>query len=177
MDNPLLSEIKNKTQISFTQFVKLGFGGSFLSLLLLILLDFMHPEFCKPIPNIYFWQCINSLGIHIVFLIVFPFLYLAFAIFYAHNYLLYLLVEMLINKVKYQSKEWTLSHIPHQLDTILKKIHQKLGSNHFSKENLVETLLNLSYKKIHETFMPSLVGFYIIICIQTIVFLYIWAKL
>ncbi len=177
MDNPLLQELGSKAKISFSKFVKIGFGGTIFSLLLLVLFDFIHPNFCPEQPNIYFWKCHHSLWVHIVFLIIFPIFYLIFAIFYAQKYILYLIVELISSKAKYQSIQWVLNHVPNQFHSTLQKISRKLSSQQLSAENIVESLVNLPYKKINEIFMPSLMGFYVIFFVEILTFIYVWVKL
>ncbi len=177
MDNSLLQELGSKAKISFSKFLQLGIGGTVFSFFLLFLLDFLHPNFCSESPNIYFWKCLHSLWVHVVFLIIFPSFYLIFAIFYAQKFILYLIVEVIINKAKYQSVQWVLVHIPSQLHYTLQKISKKLGNHPFNLENSIENLVNIPYKKISQIFMPDLLGFYIIIFVEILTFIYVWVKL
>lgn len=177
MDSSLFQELGSKVKISFSKFIQLAFGGTFFSLFLLTLLDFIHPEFCDKISNIYFWECFQSLWIHVLFLVLFPFFYFIFAIFYSQKYLLYLTVELISNKAKYESVQWVLKHIPNSLHSTLQKISKKLKNNNLNTQNLIEYLINIPYQKIYETFMPSLIIFYILVFIEILTFVYLWVKL
>ena len=178
LKNIFIEILGSQTKTAFSKFVLLGFSGTLLSLIILLAFDFLHPNFCVDIPNIHFWKCTNSLMVHMVFLILFPFAYLAYAIFYSQKYLLFLFIELIIQKAKYESIEWVLQYIPSSMDTMLKKISKRLGlQNSISTKELLEHLLALPFNKITEKFMPNLFFYYLIISLEITVFVYLWLKM
>ncbi len=181
MDSPissLLFMITTKSREAFSIFIRLAVSSVLLSLFLIIMLDIFHSDFCEGTPNLYLWKCLSSLLVHIVFVIIFPFFSLVFAISYASKYLLYLIVEVVIQKAKSQSIEWVQNHIPVQLSQLLDKISFKIQSTPNTDTNhLVQKLVSMPYNQIIEKFMPSLNLFYVLIFTEVFVFVSIWAVL
>lgn len=177
MVNSLAQFMSSKAKTAFLKFVQLGFGGVFFSLSLLILLDFFHDPFCSNTSNLYFWKCNDSLLVHIVFLLVFPILYLIFALYYAQKYLLYLIVELFTQKAKYESIQWVIQNTPQYLETMIEKIGKKIGIPNTNHQKILESLINLPFQKMNDIFKPNLVIFYILLSTELLAFLYLWVKL
>jgi len=178
MKNELTKSLSAIAKSAFLKFVQLGFSGTLLSFLLIILLDFFHFGFCEQIPNIYFWKCSTSLWMHILFVIVFPFVYLSYAFYYFQKYLLYLFAELLIQKAKYKSLDWVISYFSPKWDILLKKLSFSLGisPNEFQTKQIIEKIIEMPFNQIREKIMPSLSLFYVLVGIQILIFLYLWTS-
>lgn len=177
MDNPLLKIITLKAKESFQRFVMIIFSGVFFSLALIILLDYFHSNFCENVPNLYFWKCIYSFAVHFLFLLIFPLAYFTFAIVYAQKYLVYLLIELIIQKAKYHSVEWLMQYIPLSIEPIIQKISQKLKISESKTEKIIEYLLNLPFQRIMDLFLPNLNLFWLLLAFEFMIFLLVWVRL
>lgn len=177
MENALAQFIRFKAKTAFLKFIQLGFGGVFLSLFLLILLDFFHDSFCTNTSNLHFWKCSYSLLVHLVFLLLFPILYLLFALYYAQKYLLYLIVELFTQKAKYESIQWVIQNTPKPLETMIERIGKKIGIPDMNHQKILESLINLPFQKINDIFMPNLMIFYVLLSTELLAFIYLWVKL
>ncbi len=177
MDNTLLIILASKTKETWIKFLKIELSGSLLSLLFILLIDLAHPNFCPDFSNIYFWKCNLSLWVHLTFIILFPLFFAIFGIIYSQKYLLYLIVEVIVQKAKYKSLEWITSNLPSRLESVLKKISLIIQSKENHISNPIQKLVDMPFEKITEKFLPSLFVFYLLIFMELVVFVIIWERL